>query len=613
MKSPSTLLRALLTDVRRLDPDAKGLDRDLLTIEGRVKNEGLSFLTVTLPRFDRAILDGLRSGRFVSPEGFSKARGTVIPRLFSGLTNGVFDPTSGLLLEDVDVSKLKSLREICNLFKKLLLDPKRNDELSRKEKAKFFSNDEICAQHHVDHYVSDRLRRASNFILPKLNTWDRLERSGKHGPGAVFEGVKGNQKWSLLFDTISSMDVDLDTTGLGEFFYARYGLVDPNQLELFPRSSIIPNEGSNSGRSARLVTVPKNSTSVRTITVEPLWKQYVQQGLNRDLREAILRCPVLSNCIALSDQSKNQDLAMEGSISRTWSTLDLKSASDLLSLKLVRTVFGTKVRFLEELEAARSESVLTDKEITLSKYAGMGNATTFPVQSVCFAVIGIAAILEHQGKPWKTRNVVAASRLIRVYGDDIAVHSDYAHQVVAWLESAGLKVNADKSYLEGNFRESCGVDAYAGVDVTPVYARLLPGLSGDKASTLAHCVALSNNLFLRGLYAASEHVKEWVESVYKKRLPLVTSTSGGLGWHTRQEAFTPTYWCKDTHQLKAKTVALVAKKYRDRLDGYPALLKFFHLSGEKLDHDLPKSIESDHLEQSNARYRNLVRPRRVHC
>lgn len=613
MKSPSTLLRAVLTDVKRLDPGAKGLDRDLLTIEERVKNEGISFLTVTLPKLDRAVLDGLRSGRFASPTGFSKVRGTVIPRLFSGLTSGIFDPTSGLLLEDPDISKLKSLRELCNLFKKLLLDPKRNDELSRKEIEKFFSNDEICARHHVDHYVSDRLRRVSNFILPRLNTWEVFERSGKHGPGAVFEGTKGNQKWSLLFDTISSMDVDLDTTGLGEFFYARYGIVDPNQLELFPRSEIIPQRDGSSGRSARLVTVPKNSTSVRTITVEPLWKQYVQQGLNRDLRKAISSCPVLSNCIALSDQSLSQKLALEGSISQTWSTLDLKSASDLLSLELVRIIFGTKVRFLEELLKARSESIVTDKETFLSKFAGMGNATTFPVQSVCFAVIGIAAILEYQGKPWKTSNVVAASRCIRVYGDDIAVHSEYAHQVVAWLESAGLKVNADKSYLEGNFRESCGVDAYAGVDITPVYARLLPGTSGDKASTLAHCVALSNSMFLRGLYTASEHVKEWVESVYKIRLPLVSKTSGGLGWHTRQDAFTPTYWCKDTQQLKTKTVALVAKRYRDWLDGYPALLKFFHLSDERLDHDQPISVDSDHLQKSNMRFRNLIRPRRVHC
>lgn len=613
MKSPIMLLRAVFIDLKRLNPDAKGLDRDLQTIEKRYKHEGFSFLSVSLPNFDRAILDGLRRERYVSPIGFKTSKGTVLPRFLSGLTNGVFDLTTGLLLEEVDVGKLKSLREVLNLFKKFQLDPAKSDELAAKEEEKFFTNDSKCGRHHVDPFIRDKLVIAGRFVLPTLNEWDVTTQTCKHGPGAVFEGVTGNQKWSLLYDILSSKDVDIDVPGLGEFFYARYGLVDHNQLELFPRSDAMSLFASNSGSSARLVSVPKDSKSVRTITVEPLYKQYVQQGLNKDLRSSILSCPVLSNSIALSDQSKSQKLAMEGSINREWATLDLKSASDLLSLEVVRYIFSSKVRFLEELERARSTTIEGKDSFTMAKFAGMGNATTFPVQSVCFAVIGIASILEYQGKPWSTRNVLAASRHIRVYGDDIAVKAEYAHQVVAWLELAGLTVNENKSYLRGNFRESCGVDAFRGYDVTPVYASILPGLSRDKANTLASSVSLSNNLFARGLYSASEYVKNQVESVYKCALPLVTSTSGGLGWTSRQEAFTPTKWCESKQGLVAKTLALTPIKTRDELDGYPALLKFFHSEERKVDHLQPLETEKDHLEMSPMRRHNRISRVEVHC
>lgn len=607
MKSPIFLLRAFLADARRLEPGVKGIDRDLHTIEKRFENEGLSFLTRTLPSIDKALLDGLRSGVFATPTGLKTTRGTKIPRFLGGFFSEIFVPSSGLLREDANVGALKLLRELCNLFKKLQLDPERSDELAVLEKEKFFRNEEFCDPDIPDHIASS-IGVAACFALSSLHSDELFALSCKHGPGAVFEQVKGNQKWSLLFDRISNDDVDLTTPGLEEFFNARYGLVDHNQLELFPRSELIPNEVGVSRSCARLVAVPKNSTSVRTITVEPLYKQYVQQGLNTSLRRHIELCGILRNCIALSDQSKNQHLAKIGSITGEWSTLDMKSASDLLSLKLVRICFGSKPWLLQLLEGARSSGISDDTSVVLKKFAGMGNATTFPVQSICFALVGIAAILRARNLPFTRRNLVDASRLIRVYGDDIAVRSEYARHVVAWLESVGLKINEDKSFLEGNFRESCGLDAYKGHDVTPIYVRDYPDLTTVRPDAVAGLVALSNNLFARCLYTTAEAVKDLVENALGKRLPLVTSRSPGLGWTTRQEAFTPTKWCKDKQQLIVKTVALTPTKIRDRLDGWPALLKYFHQPAKPDGWDPTWSVltSKDHLEKTEVRYRNRI-------
>lgn len=611
MKSPILLLRAFFTDVKRLEPGVKGLDRDFATIEKRVTYEGISFLTNTLPSFDKAVLNGLKTGRFASPTGFKLSRGTKLPRFLGGLLGEIFHSSSGLLRHDANPNAVKCVRELCCMFKKLALSPKKSDELSSKEIDKFFLNDEICAGVSIPDHMKTSLRIASRFVLKGLHSFLDYELLGKHGPGAVADGVTSNQKWQMLFDLMSnSHDFEPDDMGLGQFFVNCYGLVDPNQLELFPRSY---HQRIYSGgpirSSAKLVTVPKNSTSVRLITVEPLHKQFMQQSLNRVLRNEIKRCRVLSRSLALTDQSKSQKLALEGSLTGEWATIDLKSASDLLSNELVKLIFQDKSLFSGLLQKARSETVQHEGIHTgLAKFAGMGNATTFPVQSVCFAVIGIAAIMHVQGKPWTTANVVAASDMIRVYGDDIAVRSDFARQVVDWLEKAGLIVNLDKSFLEGDFRESCGVDAFRGYDVTPVYVRHHPDRTAARAESIASFVSLSNQYFVRGLYSVSRFFEDLVEEVLGTPLPLVTSNSPGLGWFTRKEAFTPNSWCNRLQRPIAKTFALVTRKTSDRLDGYPALLKFFHTAEERCgDPSLPLVGGKDHLSKSDIRFRTRIR------
>jgi hypothetical protein len=331
------------------------------------------------------------------------------------------------------------------------------------------------------------------------------------------------------------------------------------------------------GASAKLISVLKNTTSRRTITIEPLLRMYLQQGLNSMLRESITECRVLRNCLALTDQSENQKLAMEGSSTRKWATIDLKSASDLLSVKLVESVFRHHPQFLGMMMDARSPYVYTsgtqEPAVPMGKFAGMGNATTFPVQSVCFAVICIAAILDTWGLKPTYKRVLRASRLVRVYGDDIIVHTDYAHRVVGWLHDVGLMVNVKKSFLKGNFRESCGVEAYRGVNITPLYIRHWPHHIDESPSVCAHLVSASNHYWLQGLYEASNYLRETVEGYLGVTLPLVSSQSGSLGWHSRQEAVEPHKWDRGTHQFKTRTFALKPVKTSDELDGDAALLK----------------------------------------
>lgn len=409
------------------------------------------------------------------------------------------------------------------------------------------------------------------------------------------EGSSANQKWLAVAKAVTNASFDLEAYGYDSLEVALTALSERTvlmenfsslpplengyrDLRAGTSSPLFLNNGA-SNRKAKLVTVEKNSTSRRTITIEPVLCQFIQQGLNTLLREAISECPILSLCLDLTDQRKNQKLALEGSLYGNWATIDLKSASDLLSVQLVETVFRSRGPFLDHMMDCRSSSVTSSEKATLDlkKFAGMGNALTFPVQSICFAVVCIACILVTTHKRVSYWNIRRAARHIRIFGDDIIVDSRYARQCVHWLQEVGLKVNVKKSFLEGNFRESCGVDAFMGVDITPVYLRYRPDEDSKDPSVIAGLVSTSNQAWLQGLYEFSTCLKEEVEMRIGYSLPLVSVRSGSLGWHSRTDAMTAHSWCPSTQQFFTKTAVLVPKRNKDGLDDWAALIKFFHV------------------------------------
>lgn len=594
MKSPIVLLQSLLEDFSRLEPDVKGLDRDLFTIKNRFESEGYGFLAVALPNLCKAFDRGLATGRFTCPEGFKKIPGGAIPRLFSGMLCEIFESVSGLRKESVPFGTIINLRQIMMLFKKTQMSDATNILLEQKAVSGFYSTDVQCGSHIIEDREWHLLGLVSKAVLPNLNSEVLAIADYKHGPGAVYEGLTVNKKWSAVVEGIKNDAFDIDSTGYVDFGVE---LTKTNERALIMElENRLPSMRRASIGSARLISVPKNSTSRRTITIEPVLNQFVQQGLNTVLREEIKRCTVLSNCLALTDQSKNQQLALEGSQFDNWATIDLKSASDLLSVQLVERVFDCHGLFFDHMMDCRSPSIeYAKKRTNLRKFAGMGNALTFPVQSICFAVVCIAAIIDSMGRRPTHRLAEHASRCIRIFGDDIIVKKEYAHQVVNWLTRVGLKVNVDKSFLEGNFKESCGVDAYMGVDVTPTYLRHRPDTTSTEPNAIESIVAASNQLWLKGYYMASTVLKDEVEERLGHSLPLVPTRSEAIGWHTRQDVSTFTRVSRTLHRPELRALVLAPVKRRDKLDGYAALLKFFHtpLLGRPVDH----------LEKTSIRYK----------
>ncbi len=601
MKSPVALLSSLFHDVERLEPGVKGLDRDLCTVKVRFENEGYGFLTIALPTLCDALDRGLADGKYTCPTGF--ARRGALPKLLSGLLCAVFDTKTGLLLERPSISCVKLYREITRMFKKLMYSDSREEILHKKAVREFMECDDLIPDDISSPEFEYYLAPVSRMILQGLHHYDPRCIKAKHGPGSVAEGHSPNQKWQGVLADMVKYDSYASSFGFDTFIFESFNDQHASSSMLIGDEDELHDAPAG---TAKLITVPKSSVARRTISMEPVLKQFIQQGLNTWLREEISRCPILQGCLALDSQQRNQIACLEGSRTGETATIDLSAASDRLSLRLVEKIFASKALFREDLCRSRSKYIQIGKSrYSLRKYAGMGNATTFPVQSVAFALLAICCILSFDGSNPSYRNVLRASRLLRVFGDDITIPSKYVASLDRWLTYYGLKINHKKSFSTGFFRESCGVDAFHGQEVTPLYVKTLPSLLQGKSVLIPHLVSVSNASWMLGLYEFSTHIRKLVEDLVGP-LPMGSVKSGGLVWHSRVDTSIAQKWDEKLQRLVFRALVVKGARTDDPLSGRAALLKsLVNLNNRPIDH--ADVQDKRNLESSPKRFRNRLR------
>jgi hypothetical protein len=273
----------------------------------------------------------------------------------------------------------------------------------------------------------------------------------------------------------------------------------------------------------------------RLIASEPNQNQWIQQLMRRQLHGLISngkkKFNPLHNCIDLSNQSHNAKLALSSSADGKFATIDLSSASDRFSLHTLERMFRRNKTFLERFNACRTSSIRNGIDaqfdtIVLKKAFSQGNALTFPVQSIGYAMICFAAVLIHRGLIPTSKNILSVSSMVRIYGDDIIVPVECSEILAILLEFLQFKINDKKSFFSGEFRESCGTDAYKGVDVTPTYVKMLKQV--PKHEEIDSAVEASNNLHRNGWW----HLAEWQSTTFKRylrSLPIVDSRADTFG------------------------------------------------------------------------------------
>lgn len=571
---------------------ANQLTRDLKTLESRIKHEGLSFLTITLPAFGKDFERCLSLGRIDSTLFRSFKKRAKAPAFLQGFFSRVFDISTGGILDDPDVAAIEGIRQIAYTFKKLEIDctPKRV-----RKALEGFKQDELVFEEAIPdddvNYFINVSRCLWDSIIGGDSSLAPFEMIPKHGPGATQEGASGNQKYRhyVWHDRLENYFPLLHTA------FSNEGCLDHEDFQCV---KVVSKEFE---KPVRVITVPKTLKAPRIIAIEPVCQQYAQQAVAHALINVLERSPLTSGHLNFRNQEVNQRLALIASASEGYATLDLSSASDRVPYSLAIRMFDSNPDLQGAISACRSTraKLPTGEIIHLKKFASMGSALCFPVEAMYFYTICVAALLRGYNLPVTYHNALRVSRYVYVYGDDIIVPSTYAPVVVDYLHKYYCKVGVDKSFWTGKFRESCGTDAYAGEVVTPTYIKQMPPDDKRHAKRLISWVKTSNLLYKRGYWRTSAFLIKKVEAILGE-LPILSPNAAGLGKVSFQHFVSIQGWSKD-HQAPVVRAWCSCPVYQeDKLEGHGALLKCLLKLEEKPRGSVFKHEPSDgkHLERS---------------
>jgi hypothetical protein len=344
------------------------------------------------------------------------------------------------------------------------------------------SSDDLNSFKHFQEVYIDfdvKLADAVSELLPKLDIAE--VKHWKFGPGASYE-VSRHAGSAAKYDHIDLEPCNYTTYRL----LARLGY----HHRTCPTFETLV---------SRAIAVPKSIKKRRIITVEKTFNTMATQAL----REVLLDYIRKSNLnIFIDDQSINRTLALMGSANGQMATIDLHSASDSVTIQLVRRLFH-RTGLMPYLEDARAKLCEVEgQKVTLQTYAGMGNAITFPLECIVFA-----AVVEYVAK----RNHLDKhkSKLYAIVGDDIVCLASIAEDVIEVLKALGFDPNIDKTYYGSYpFRESCGIEGLSGHDVTPVRISRKTYFDCTNQS-VDSLLAVSNNLYSYGYKRAASAIRQW--------------------------------------------------------------------------------------------------------
>jgi hypothetical protein len=534
---------------------------DLRKIRNRVVSEGLSFLTITLPRLGKAIDTALSKSTLLTISGFQKIPGTAIPKLFGSLLRRVFTDAGSERI-NADPVALRALRQLVYFLYKLEIPY----ETSKTQKVidDFIRVDaelsELCLPQ--DDILSD----ARCFTTSVFGMFDPRSISPRHGPGAVATGEGPHEKhvFSRLYRDIERI------YPFTEYFQYSLSAVcdsyrDYEKLEVL-----------DSG-TAKVVLVPKDSRGPRLISCEPLEYQWIQQGLGRRITAHLESHELTSGHVNFTDQTINRGLALEASMDQGWVTLDMKEASDRVSLELVKELFANVPVLLDALCATRTTATIlpNGQRVHLNKFAPMGSCLCFPVEAFVFYALSVSVLMNAYGY---TRREARES--VYVYGDDLIVRREVYSAILLHLPFFGLMFNEAKYCTAGFFRESCGMDAYRGVDVTPIKLRSVWSHRNKlDIGVISSYVALSNAAYRNGYIRVSERTRDLVLGKTGP-LPIFSNEdNGGLGF-VRHDVCTRvqphgvrTRWNNELHHREVYTLRSVPTHICVSADDWSTVLR----------------------------------------
>jgi hypothetical protein len=305
--------------------------------------------------------------------------------------------------------------------------------------------------------------------------------------------ITGTRDAIVLFERLLAWDPQLEAA-----------IFELNRFNTSPKYKIV--------RGSTFQTVPKDNTKNRNIAIEPTINMFLQQGLMFLFSEALNSWGLCLDKLPLWHQYG----AMESSITLRNSTLDCKGASDSVHLKCVSALFPPM--YVGAINTIRCKDIEVRKDhwIELPIVSTMGNATTFPLETIVFYALSVATV------HWESLQLVVQSRntwawipglpsdhslhSVSVFGDDILCPTDCAESIMRTLGQYGFQINTDKSFFtDYPFRESCGGDYFDARDVRPFFLERPTDCKPE--SVVSWCYHIWNSLSMKYMSYFGPH---WV-------------------------------------------------------------------------------------------------------
>jgi hypothetical protein len=533
----------------------------------RFSHEGDAVLTTALPTLGRHFDKVLAGREQFNPSrfGFDQIPDTRLPKLMGSLFERVLS-ARGDLLHDPDANCVRTIRQILHAFGKYEATYKAAQEQTVIDNFTQVENELVSLRpffaslrrigYRINHYTCDDrlrlhdykvfsfglkpdsrelykrswsderwygvvIRRARKLLYELLSPLDFYDIIPRHGPGTVStkEQYSDKFRWTNVSKRIT------EVYPFDAYFTASLG----HLCDTYQQFSTVGQEDTY----ARVILVPKDSRGPRLISCEPVDKQWIQQGICEIMVKHVERHPLTKGFVNFTDQSINRSLALVSSLTsrgtwwldqnpdklrslsdskflsqdlhRSWThmnlaTLDLKDASDRVSDQLVRLLFPEHVYTFLGCCRSTATELPNGELLRLEKFAPMGSALCFPVMALTIWSLLKAALPDPDIPVW-------------VYGDDVIVPRDYSRAAMATLESFGLAINHDKSCDQGFFRESCGMDAFSGVDVTPIRFRTVWSPSPSPSSYVSW-IAYSNAFHESSWHLTSRLITDRLSDLY---------------------------------------------------------------------------------------------------
>jgi len=283
------------------------------------------------------------------------------------------------------------------------------------------------------------------------------------GPGVSY-GVEGDAKQSF-YRKVCDSDLHFSTSWGRELYLSLIqcdrNWSDAENIRSQAYSTVI-------GEIPVFSDVPKNREIKRPILPSLNGDMVLQRALCQPLDSALAKVP--GGIFINAQQDRNREMAriasLSGSGRHAFGTMDLSDASNSVSIGLVRYLLPQAFTWLLEVTTNR-KAVYSGETLDLHMISMMGNGYTFHLETLLFTSLVISCFNLLGESPLKNSGV--SRQRFAVYGDDIIAPNTVLSLLEEVLSDLGFLVNDEKTYVDGNFRESCGTDWFLGYDIRGVY------------------------------------------------------------------------------------------------------------------------------------------------